>query len=117
MFSKVWYDDATLGREPEGIDISSLKDKIIKVIVKNKTDPYRFDRFIEQIEKIGVLEMQIVEDHLNLTTEVDDDIINEAETTINIFKKYIDQVNSPNLNKDRLEKTIVELYNEAIAIE
>jgi len=117
MFSKVWYDDATPGNEPEGIDLSLLKDKIIKVIVKNKTDPYRFDRFIEQIEKIGVLEMQIVEDHLNLATEVDDDIINEAESTINIFKKYIDQVNSPNLNKDRLEKTIVELYNEAIAIE
>jgi len=117
MFDKVWYDDVTLGREPEGIDLSSLQNKIIKVIVKNKTDPYRFDRFIEQIEKIGVLEMQIVEDHLNLSIETDEEIVDEAESTVNIFKKYIEQVNSPNLDKNKLEKTIVELYNEAIAIE
>ena len=73
--------------------------------------------FIDRIEKFGVLEMQIVEDHLNLSVATDEDIIDEAESTINIFKKYIDQVNSSNLNKDKLEKTIVELYNEAIAIE
>jgi DNA repair exonuclease SbcCD nuclease subunit len=117
MFAKVWYDDATSGHELEGIDLSLLKGKIVKVIVKNKTDPYKFDMLIDQIEKVGVLEMQIVEDHLNLSIETDEDIIDEAESTINIFKKYIDQVNSPNLNKVKLERTIVELYNEAIAIE
>jgi hypothetical protein len=117
MFSKLWYDDVTPGKEPEGYDLNAVKGMNVKVIVTNKTDPYRFDRFIEQIEKIGVLEMQIVEDHLNLATEVDDDIINEAESTINIFKKYIEQVNSPTLNKEKLEQTIVELYNEALAVE
>jgi DNA repair exonuclease SbcCD nuclease subunit len=117
MFDKVWYDDATSGYEPEGIDLSLLKGKIVKVIVKNKTDPYKFDMFIDQIEKVGVLEMQIVEDHLNLAIETDEEIVDEAESTINIFKKYIDQVNSPNLNKVKLERTIVDLYNEAIAIE
>lgn len=117
MFYKVWYDDVTPGHEPEGLDLSYCNGKIVKVIVKNKSDPYKFDMFIDRIEKFGVLEMQIVEDHLNLSVETDEDIIDEAESTINIFKKYIDQVNSPNLNKDKLEKTIVELYNEAIAIE
>ena len=117
MFEKVWYDDTEAGTKNAGIDIESLKGKIIKVIVKQKTDPYRFDTFIDQIEKVGVLEMQIVEDHLNLAVETDEEIIDEAESTINIFKKYIDQVNSPNLNRDKLERTIVDLYNEAIAIE
>ena len=117
MFYKVWYDDVTPGHEPERLDLSYCKGKIVKVIVKNKLDPYKFDMFIDRIEKFGVLEMQIVEDHLNLSVATDEDIIDEAESTINIFKKYIDQVNSSNLNKDKLEKTIVELYNEAIAIE
>jgi DNA repair exonuclease SbcCD nuclease subunit len=117
MFEKVWYDDTEAGTKNAGIDIESLKGKIIKVIVKQKTDPYRFDTFIDQIEKVGVLEMQIVEDHLNLAVETDEEIIDEAESTVNIFKKYIDQVNSPNLNRDKLERTIVDLYNEAIAIE
>ena len=117
MFEKVWYDDTEAGTKNSGVDIESLKGKIIKVIVKQKTDPYKFDMFIDQIEKVGVLEMQIVEDHLNLAVETDEEIVDEAESTINIFKKYIDQVNSPNLNKNKLEQTIVELYNEAIAIE
>ena len=61
--------------------------------------------------------MQIVEDHLNLAVETDEEIVDEAESTINIFKKYIEQVNSVNLDKVRLEKTIVDLYQEALTIE
>ena len=117
MFDKFWYDDTSILTPSEGWDMRHYAGKIVKVIVKNKTDPYMFDRCIEAFEKAGVLEMQIVEDHLNLATEVDADIVNEAESTINIFKKYIDQVNSANLDKNKLEKTIVELYNEALAIE
>jgi DNA repair exonuclease SbcCD nuclease subunit len=117
MFYKVWYDDVTPGHEPERLDLSYCNGKNVKVIVKNKSDPYKFDMFIDRIEKFGVLEMQIVEDHLNLAIETDEEIVDEAESTINIFKKYIDQVNSPNLNKVKLERTIVDLYNEAIAIE
>ena len=117
MFDKFWYDDTSVTAPPESHNLLHWKGKIIKVIVQHKNDPYRFDRFIEELEKIGVLEMQIVEDHLNLALEKDTDIVNEAESTIHIFKKYIDQVNSPNINKEKLEKTIVELYNEALAIE
>jgi len=117
MFDKFWYDDTSILTPSEGWDMRHYAGKIVKVIVKNKTDPYMFDRCIEAFEKAGVLEMQVVEDHLNLSVEVDEDIVNEAESTINIFKKYIDQVNSANLDKNKLEKTIVELYNEALAIE
>ena len=117
MFDKFWYDDTSILTPSEGWDMSHYKGKIVKVIVKNKTDPYLFDRCIEQFEKDGVLEMQIVEDHLNLGVAEDEDIINEAESTVSIFKKYIEQVNSANLDKEKLEKTIVELYNEALAIE
>jgi DNA repair exonuclease SbcCD nuclease subunit len=117
MFDKVWYNDTPEGTKNAGIEIDSFKGKIVKVIVQNKTDLYKFDRFIDSLEKVGVLEMQIVEDHLNLGVVEDEEIVNEAESTINIFKKYIDQVNSPNLNKEKLEQTIVELYNEALAIE
>lgn len=117
MFDKFWYDDLSLTSQPECFDLEYFKGKIVKVIVQNKTNLYKFDRFIDALEKIGVLEMQIVEDHLNLGVTEDEDIVNEAESTIGIFKKYIDQVNSANLDKIKLEQTIVELYNEALAIE
>ena len=117
MFDKFWYDDLSLTSQPECFDLEYFKGKIVKVIVQNKTNLYKFDRFIDALEKIGVLEIQIVEDHLNLGVTEDEDIVNEAESTIGIFKKYIDQVNSANLDKIKLEQTIVELYNEALAIE
>lgn len=117
MFSKLWYDDVTPGKEPEGYDLSRVKDMNVKVIVSNKTDPYRFDMFIARLERVGALDIQIVEDHLNMVYQEDTDIVDEAESTINIFKRYIDQVNTLSLDKDRLGKTIVELYNEAMAVE
>ena len=117
MFDKFWYDDTSLTSAPEMFDLDLFKGKIVKVIVKNKTDPYRFDKFIGELEKIGVLDMQIVEDHLNLNLVEDDAIVDEAESTINIFTKYLDTINSPNINKQKLEKTIIDLYQEALTIE
>ena len=112
MFLKLWYDDSngTVGLD-SSIDYAG---KIVKVIVKNKTNPYMFDKYIELLESNGLLNLQIVEDNLNLDLESDDSIINEAQSTVDIFKKYIDQINMPGLNKPRLESTIVDIYNEAL---
>jgi hypothetical protein len=86
---------------------------MIKVIVSNKTNPYWFDLFCEKIEKANPLNMQIVEDHLNLNLEDDDDIVAEAESTLDIFKKHISQLATPNLNTTKLESVITDLYNRA----
>jgi DNA repair exonuclease SbcCD nuclease subunit len=117
MFDKVWYDDVTPGKEPEKYDYSSLKGKIVKVIVTNKSNPYMFDKFINNLESQGLIDMHIVDDHLNLSLETDDDIVNEAESTINIFKNYISSMEVKNIDKVRLEKTISELYSEALNIQ
>jgi len=116
MFNKFWYDDVTLGKEPQEYDLSSYAGKFVKVIVQNKNDPYLFDRFIDSMQKI-TLDLQIVEDHLNMNLEDDKDIIKEAESTIDIFKHHIDQLSIQNLDKVRLQNTIVELYQEALTIE
>jgi hypothetical protein len=51
---------------------------------------YWFDKFIENIESEGPHQLQIVEDHLNLDLEENEQqIIDEAESTLDIFKKYI----------------------------
>lgn len=115
MFNKVWYNDNTQ-QKLEDIDFSSYKNQYIKVIVTNKNDPYTFDKFIDALEKANPLDVQVVEDHLNLDIE-DDSIINEAESTLDIFKKYIDSIESTNVDKNKLNKKINELYHEALNIE
>jgi hypothetical protein len=117
MFHKFWYNDGDKKFVDSKIDYSQFSGKIIKIIIQEKNNPYWFDKFIENIEKNNPIDIQIVEDHLNLNLEEDQDIIDEAESTIDIFKKYIRNTESKNINKEKLENKIVELYNEALTLE
>lgn len=122
IFHKLWYDDSD-NTQITNIkhmihidrDYSYLKDCMIKVIIKNKSNPYLFDKCIEKIEAAQPCEIQVVEDHLNLNIEVDDDILDSAEDTITLLNKYSEQV----AKKDsrQLSKFLQELYNEAIMLE
>lgn len=116
MFRKVWYNDADENFLSEKVDYSQFRNCLIKIIVTNKSNHYWFEKFVENIESENPIDIQIVEDHLNLDLEDDNEIINEAESTLDIFKKYFDNYEMKNINKDKLTKKIVELYNEAVSI-
>ena len=118
MFEKVWYDDQnkTITDILE-LDFNQYKSKLIKVIVSSKNNPYWFDMFIDNLEKANPLDIQIVEDHLNLTVADDSEIVNEAESTLDIFKNQIKMIDENVINKVKLEQTIVDLYSEALAVE
>ena len=117
MFNKIFYDDVNLTiDEITKIDFRKYKNTFVKVIVKQKTNPYWFDLYIEKLEKVGLTDVQVVEDHLNLNLEGDDDIVNEAEDTMTILKKYIDSIEI-DTDKQRLDKLIRSLYDEALSVE
>jgi predicted phosphodiesterase len=116
IFKKIFYDDDDLTLEEiMSFDTAPYKDTIVKVVVKSKSNPYWFDMFIDKLETSGVIDLQVVEDHLNLNLEEDQDIIDEAEDTLTIFRKAIDQLNFP--MKDRLYDTIADLHDEALTVE
>jgi predicted phosphodiesterase len=115
IFEKVLYDD--MQHDVMNTEFGKFADKIVKVVIKNKTNPYVFDQFIEKIEEQGVIEMQVVEDHLNLDIQDDDSIIDEAESTIDIFTKFVDQTETGGINKSKIKNLMVDLYQEAITLE
>lgn len=117
MFQKVWYDDAgkTVDEVVFNADID-VKDKIVKVIVKNKTNPYWFDLFIDKLEKSGVIDLQVVEDHLHLDIVDDEEIVDEAEDTLTVCKKYISGMNL-SVDQKKLDRVITSLYSEALQVE
>lgn len=123
IFKKIYYDDTNevfkkfLHTQQIDIDFSTLTDCMIKVVVKNKTNPYIFDKFIEALEAVGPAHVQVVEDTLNLDLEDDEDIVSEAESTLEICTKYIDTLTLENINKKNLETNLIALYNEALALE
>lgn len=119
IFAKVWYDDAnkTVEEVVFDRDLSALKDKKLKVIVKSKTNPYWFDLFIDKIEKCGATDIQVVDDHLHLDEVADEDLVNEAEDTLTVCRKYISQLTMKSVDTKKLDRVITELYSEALQVE
>jgi hypothetical protein len=118
MFSKLHYDDTDkLQHEIMDIDIDKLRNTFIKIVVHNKNNPYWFDMYVDMLEKAGVADIQIVEDHLNLNLEDDSDIIDEAEDTLTILRKVVDNIDTKNVTKKELDNFLTNLYSEALHVE
>lgn len=117
IFEKLFYDDTDkILEQVVNENFEQYHEKFVKVVVKEKNNPYWFDIFIDKLEKSGPYGVQVVEDHLNLNLESDEDIINEAEDTLTILSKYINSLDITT-DKKRVEHTIRELYSEALSIE
>lgn len=118
LFEKYYYDDLDKEREDVVLDsYNHLKNKFVKVVVKNKTNPYWFDSVIDRIERAGVADLQVVEDHLHLDLEEDSSIISEAEDTLTIIRKFSDQYIGNKDNVPKLNKLLGDLYIEAMEIQ
>jgi predicted phosphodiesterase len=114
MFHKIFYDDKDKLMSvvlPE--DLTRYQGSYVKIIVRNKTNPFWFDTLIDHLDKVGVVDISVVEDNFNLQLETDDEIIDQAEDTITILKKYVDQMGLET-NKDKLEAVLKNLYDEAM---
>lgn len=117
IFHKFFYDDLNKNMDEVLIfDETKFKECYVKVVVKNKTNPYWFDMVIDRLEKAGVADLQVVEDHFHLDLEEDGDIVSEAEDTMTILHKYIDGL-SIHTDKKRVESIVHSLYVEAQSIQ
>lgn len=113
MFARVEYDDKE--QEPVELDTLDLADKYIKLLVVNKTDYYKFDRFIQKLYNKGCHEIKIVE---NMSEFEDGEIGEEInlEDTVSVLSHYIDSVET-DVDKEQVKTFMKSLYTEAINIE
>lgn len=117
MFHKLSYDDGEQDFEFwKSFDYSPLKETYVKVIVVNKQNPYLFDTVIDNLYKNGVSDISIVEDFTDTIIENDQEIIDQAEDTMTILGKYIDNL-TLNVESDKLKTLMRELYIEALNTE
>ena len=112
LFVQLDYDDTncrTLDDVIQQFIPSSIEDCYCKVVVKNKQNPYLFDLFINELEKMSPTELKIIEQkEVVLNTES----INQAEDTLQILKKTIDGLDV-NISKTELQSLFTELYQKA----
>ena len=117
MFNKLIYDDGQTDFEHwKNYDFESLKDSYVKVIVMNKQNPYLFDTVIDSLYKVEVADLSIVEDFSDTLIDDDSDIVNQAEDTITILSKHIDNL-TLDVEPEKLKTLMRELYIEAINTE
>jgi len=115
MFHKITYDDKKDSiTEITNKDLSKYTNTYVKVVVVNKTNPYLFDKFMNQLYNVNPIDITIAEDFIDLTEGVEDDIIDQAEDTVTIINKYVDSIKEESIDNDKLKTLLKELYVEAL---
>lgn len=117
MFHKIFYDDGKQDFDHwKNFDFNSLKDTYVKVVVLNKQNPYLFDGVIDSLYKASVSDIGIVEDFTDCTIDDDQDLIDQAEDTMTILSKFIDNL-ALDVETTKLKKLMREVYIEALNTE
>ena len=113
MFARVEYNDRD--QEPIDLDSMDLEKKYVKLIVVNKTDYYKFDKFIQKLYSKGCHDIKIVED----MSEFQDGELSEEinlEDTISVLTNYVDSVET-DVDKEKIKTYMRTLYTEAVNVE
>ena len=106
MFYNVYYEDS----DYQLLDTREYENKIVKVIVRKKTDSKKFEKFIDKLYNSGLSDLKIVE---NFEINVSEDFeAFESEDTISILNRYIQEA-EVDLDKSTIQKMIGEIYQEA----
>jgi DNA repair exonuclease SbcCD nuclease subunit len=111
MFERIYYEDTDYKK----FKTSYLEEKIVKVVVRQKTDQLKFDKFIDKILKANPLDLKVVEIIDVNDGDVDCEEIS-AEDTLSILDKYVEEAEF-NLDKMIVKKLLRDVYKEALEIE
>lgn len=109
IFVKLYYNDSKF--DYDRFDIKQLENKNIKVVVEEKSDAYKFEKFIQSLYTIPYLDLKIVEDFLDSELKVDDESVN-IEDTMSLLSTYVDGLETT-MKRDKLKSILKTLYIEA----
>jgi hypothetical protein len=113
MFERIEYDDSLV--DPSIQSYNNLKNKYVKVIVVNKNDLYKFDKFITKVYDSNPYEVKIIENFSEYSEgEIDSDI--NLEDTLDVLSTYVDSIET-DYDKEKIKTFMKSLYTEAINLE
>ena len=110
IFYNVYYEDTPY----QLFDASEYKDKIVKVIVRKKTEQKKFEKFLDKLYAVGVHELKIVENFA--IQESEEFEVEETENTISILNRYIDE-SEMDCDKSIVKGILQKIYSEACEVE
>ena len=106
LFYNIYYEDTN----HQTFDTREYENKIVKVIVRKKSDSKKFEKFIDKLYSANVADLKIVE---NFVVEESEDFeAFESEDTLSILNRYIQEAEI-NLDKSKIQNIMRSTYQEA----
>jgi len=106
MFYNIYYEDTNY----QTFDAREYQNKIVRVIVRKKTDLKKFEKFIDKLYSSNVAELKVVENFQIQENEEFEAF--ESEDTLSILNRYVEE-SEIGLDKFIIQKLISEVYKEA----
>ncbi len=110
LFHIVYYQDHNY----KLFDARQLKNKIVKVVVREKTNQKQFEKFIDKLYSAGIQDLKIIENFV--LQESADFEVEETENTIRTLHRYIDESEFEG-DKTIIKDIFQDLYRQACEVE
>jgi len=109
MFYNIYYEDSNY----QTFDTREYENKIVKVVVRKKSDTKKFEKFIDKLYSSGIADLKIIEnyDFGGWFKESDSEAF-ESEDTLSILNRYIQEA-EVSLDKSIIKQMVNEIYQEA----
>ena len=110
LFYNIYYEDTPY----QLFDTTEYENKIVKVIVRKKSKPKDFEKFIDKLYTAGIQDLKIVE---NFDIQENEDFeVDEEENTMSILNRYIDEAEFE-FDKNIIKGIFQDLYRQACEVE
>lgn len=110
LFYNIYYEDTP----HQMFDASKYKNKIVKVIVRKKSSPKEFEKFVDKLSTAGVEDLKVIENFS--VVEKEDFEVEESENTMSILNRYIDD-SEFELDKGIIKSIFQDIYKKACEVE
>jgi hypothetical protein len=120
LFEKIYYDDENWETNFRSLDTSFYTNKIVKLIVENKTKIPEFETFLDRMYKSNPTDLIILEDLSEYTArysnlEESEDV--EVGNTSAFLQEYVDSMpidHEKRVERNKVKRLLQILYDEAL---
>ena len=110
LFYNIYYEDTP----HQTFDSTEYTNKLVKVIVRKKTNTKQFEKFIDKLYSSNVQDLKIIENFV--IQENENFEIDEEENTLSILNGYIDE-SEFEYDKNIIKGIFQDLYRQACEVE
>jgi hypothetical protein len=107
MFYNIYYEDTPY----QTFDTRDYEGKIVKVIVRKKSDQTQFEKFIDKLYTTNISELKIVENFQ--VQDIEEFEAFESEDTFSILQRYVND-SECEFNKTTITNILEEVYKESL---